>query len=210
MKTYHLSTGIILTCLLSISSAQAVPIEEQVQSVVSHLVGVMDTSTQAANNPKKSNVRMTTCKITITQAPNSVYLYQEQALTQKLDKPYRQRILQIKPSSDNNTIESKSYKPQHPETLIGLCNKPETERILNLTDIGESVCSVFLKPSQEGYTGETPPQGCPANVRGAVRITNTIILRSDGMDTWDRGYDAQGNQVWGADGESYQYRWVKN
>jgi hypothetical protein len=29
------------------------------------------------------------------------------------------------------------------------------------------------------------------------------------MDTWDRGFDANGNQVWGADGESYQYRWVK-
>jgi hypothetical protein len=59
------------------------------------------------------------------------------------------------------------------------------------------------------YVGETQPGGCPANVRGAVKITNTIILNSAGMETWDRGFDANGKQVWGAQDESYQYRWLQ-
>jgi hypothetical protein len=208
------STTIFLGIISSFAIAQDIPIEEQVESVVSHLVGVMDTSAQATANPKAPSVRMTTCEVQIadntTQTSSSVYLYQEQALTNNLEQPYRQRFLQIRPSADRKTVESQSFKPQNSETLIGLCNKPEQNRVVEQQAIGESVCSVFLKPTQTGYVGETPPEGCPANVRGAVRITNKIILHLQGMDTWDRGYDTQGNQVWGAQNESYQYRWVSS
>ncbi|PSF37250.1 chorismate mutase [Aphanothece hegewaldii CCALA 016] len=189
--------------------AQNLPVESHVQSVVSHLVGIMDTSAQAAANPKKSSVRMTTCTVTVIDEPKSVYLYQEQALNESLDEPYRQRILNIKPATEPNTIESKSYKIKQPETFIGFCQKPENTRQLKLNDLAEAGCSVFLKPIADGYKGETPAQGCPANVRGAVKITNTVILNSSGMETWDRGFDANGQQVWGAQDQSYQYRWLK-
>ncbi|MCU0534095.1 MAG: chromophore lyase CpcT/CpeT [Hydrococcus sp. Prado102] len=208
-----LKTLIVWGAFSSFATAQDIPIQQQVNSVVSHLVGVMDTSDQASTNPKTPSVRMTTCRVQITDSPTqaitSAYLYQEQALMDNLDKPYRQRLLQIKPSADDRTVESKSFKLQNPESAIGLCNKPETQRVIQLSNLGEFVCSVFLKPTDKGYFGETPPQGCPANVRGAVKITNTILLHSEGMDTWDRGYDALGNQVWGAEDRSYQYRWVR-
>jgi hypothetical protein len=29
------------------------------------------------------------------------------------------------------------------------------------------------------------------------------------MDTWDRGFDEEGNQVWGAENQGYQFRWVQ-
>ncbi|WP_013321691.1 chromophore lyase CpcT/CpeT [Gloeothece verrucosa] len=216
MRHHHITTALLISYLLTTGSAQALPVNNEVNSVVTHLVGIMDTSAQAAENPKKSSVRMTTCQVTFRGANDSVqnsfgspvYLYQEQALTQELNKPYRQRFLEIQPSVGQETVESKSYKPAQPETLIGLCNKPESERVLQQSDLGEFVCRVFLKPSPDGFIGETPPEGCPANVRGAVKITNTIILHSRGMDTWDKGYDAQGHQVWGAREDAYQYRWV--
>jgi hypothetical protein len=197
-----------------VAEAQDVSVNAQVASVVSHLVGVMDTSAQAAANPKAPSVRMTTCKIQVEDSRNSnsafpsVYLYQEQALTQKLNQPYRQRFLQIQPSQDRETVESKSFKPQRSETVVGLCNKPKEKRTVKLSELGDSVCSVFLKPTETGFVGETPSQGCPAKVRGAVKITNRIVLRPEGMDTWDRGYDANGNQVWGAQSDSYQFRWI--
>ena len=53
---------------------------------------------------------------------------------------------------------------------------------------------------------QLPREGCQAEVRGAVRITNRIILHQEGMDTWDRGFDESGNQVWGAEDEAYQFR----
>jgi hypothetical protein len=51
---------------------QAVPdsvsVEQQVKDVVSHLVGVMDTSAQAVANPGAPNVRMTTCQVKVETA----------------------------------------------------------------------------------------------------------------------------------------------
>lgn len=168
----------------------------------------MDTTAQAATNPKIRSVRMTTCKVPLKEDAQGIYLYQEQALTQQLDNPYRQRILAIKTTADPQVIASESFKPVQPQTLVGFCQRPEAMRQISKQDLGESICQVFLKPIKNGYQGETPPQGCPANVRGAVKVTNTVILHSGGMDTWDRGFDAQGKQVWGAENESYQYRWI--
>ncbi|GAB4210477.1 MAG: chromophore lyase CpcT/CpeT [Coleofasciculaceae cyanobacterium] len=194
---------------------ESVPIEQQVKDVVSHLEGVMDTSAQAAANPGAPNVRMTTCKVTVEKTnalPNSqpsVFLYQEQALSQKLGSPYRQRLLQIAPSADGKTVESRAFRPPTPEKLIGLCNKPEHLRVIRQSDLGQVTCSIFLKPVGNNYVGETPAEGCPSSYKGAVRITNTITLHETGMDTQDRGFDAFGHQVWGTLEQSYEFRWVE-
>ncbi|MBO1346093.1 MAG: chromophore lyase CpcT/CpeT [Hormoscilla sp. GUM202] len=104
--------------------------------------------------------------------------------------------------------ESRSFKPPSPAHLVGLCNRPEPQRVVSSSEIGNPICSVFLSPEGDRYIGQTQPGGCPTNYRGAVKITNRIILHSEGMDTTDRGFDAQGNQVWGATDSTYQFRWV--
>ncbi len=213
-RTVFAFASLLVTAIPVKAVTESVPIEKQVKDVVSHLVGVMDTSEQAAATPNAPNVRMTTCQVTVENADASlntaptVFLYQEQALSQKLTAPYRQRFLQISPSTDGQTVESMAFKPPTPETLIGLCDRPEAKRLVQQSELGERACSVFLKPSGENYIGETPPEGCPTNVRGAVRITNTIVLHKAGMDTLDRGFDAAGNRVWGAKDQPYQFRWI--
>ena len=202
-----LSTVLLVVALPSLAadSRQLV----QVNEVATRLSGVMDTSAQAAANAKAANVRMTTCKITLKDASpeaDTVYLYQEQALSEKLVSPYRQRFLQISPSTYSQTIRSRSFRPVDSKAWIGLCDQPETARVVKLSDLGKPVCNVFLKRSGDDYAGRTPIDGCPANVRGAVRITNQIMLHPSGMDTWDRGYGPDGKQVWGAKTESYQFR----
>jgi hypothetical protein len=153
---------------------------------------------------------MTTCLVKIEDLEtNHYFLYQEQAISNKLDQPYRQRFLEILPAANNQQIISQSYKPENLEKFKGFCNQRETERRIKKAELGEYICEVILTPIISIYRGETPPEGCPANVRGAVKITNTIILHSQGMDTWDRGFDAENNQVWGAENESYQFRWSK-
>ncbi len=203
------------TCILTVAlpSLAADPrqaaIEPQVNEVATRLSGVMDTSAQAAANPKAPNVRMTTCPITFRNAPpaaSTIYLYQEQALSEKLDSPYRQRFLQISPSVYSQTVRSRSFRPVNPKALIGLCNQPQASRVVEFKELGSPVCSVFLKRSGPDYAGRTPIDGCPAKVRGAVKITNQITLHPSGMDTWDRGYGPDGKQVWGAKADSYQFK----
>ena len=185
-------------------------VERQVEEVATRLIGVMDTSAQAAANPKAPSVRMTTCKVTVKNRTDSldrtIFLYQEQALTSDLTQPYRQRFLQISPRPYSQSVQSLSFKPMQTETWIGFCNRPESDRTLDAKDLGQPVCSVFLRQVGEVFIGSTPADGCPANFRGAVRITNRVVLSTTSMETWDRGFDAQGKQVWGAQSSSYQYR----
>ncbi len=198
--------------------------ELSVEAVAAYLEGVMDTTAQAAANPDFVGVQMTTCRITVTPSitdtsadasvdassdadaiPDSIYLYQEQALSENVAEPYRQRFLHIIPG-DNHRIDSRTFKPDVPEEYVGLCDQPAP--VIAASELGESVCTVSLRASAlGGFVGSTPAGGCPANVRGAVSITNVVVLHATGMDTWDRGFDAEGNQLWGAESIPYQYRW---
>jgi hypothetical protein len=192
------------------SSTDVISHDQRIGEVVSRLVGTMDTSAQAATNPKIANVQMITCRVRVAnpspQAKEAVFLYQEQGMADKLAKPYRQRFLRIAPSIYSQSIESLSFKPDNLSAWVGLCNKPEGDRTVQRRDLGQPICSVFLRKTGSVYVGNTPVDGCPAKVRGAVRITNRVILHETGMDTWDRGFDAQGKQVWGAESDSYQFR----
>ncbi|MBX2865636.1 MAG: chromophore lyase CpcT/CpeT [Leptolyngbyaceae cyanobacterium MAG.088] len=182
--------------------------QEHVDAVAAHLSRTMDTTEQAQRNPRFVGVQMTTCPIQITASddPDSIYLYQEQALTERIESPYRQRFLQITLSADTTRVESRTFKPSTPDAWTGLCQ--QTNPAVNANELGDLVCVVGLRLSPLGYVGSTPDDGCPVNLRGAVRLTNTIVLHQDGMDTWDRGFDSNGLQVWGAEAEPYQYRWL--
>jgi hypothetical protein len=189
-------------------AAAAPTSSDDVREVVARLVGVVDTSRQAIGRRRAPDVRITTCPVRLTgrdAAPGITYLYQEQALSLELDKPYRQRLLRIGPTADSR-VESATFKPKNPETLTGLCARPEAERLVSLATDAPVDCRVVLAPAGDDFVGSTPPEGCAANVRGAVRITNKITLRRDGMDTLDRGFDAAGTQVWGATDDTYQFR----
>lgn len=198
--------------ILSGCRTQLDPMQSRVQEVASYLAGVMETSAQAKAIPDAPSVRMTTCEVKLNNTDgsvqhfNGVFLYQEQALTGNLSKPYRQRVLEIKPSADRNSIESISFKLINPKNWIGLCQKSLSERVISYQEIQNANCSVFLKPVGSEYIGETQPGGCATNFKGAVKLTNRIKLDQQGMETQDRGFDAKGQQVWGAENRSYQYR----
>ncbi len=183
-----------------------------VEEVAGYLTGVMDTTQQAAAIADAPSVRMTTCEVEveeieeINQTSPMIFLYQEQAMTDKLDKPYRQRFLKIAEDDNQQQVESITFKPQQPKKLIGFCNQPKSQRVITMAELGENHCSVFLEKKGSGYLGETQPEGCASNYRGAVKITNTITLDKTGMDTLDRGFDGSGKQVWGAENRPYQFR----
>ena len=218
MKNQLRFWGVSTLCMAvaSVSGCASIlnPISHDVEMVSSYLIGVMDTTEQAQAIPEAPSVRMMTCKIIvpnaeeITQRSPAIFLYQEQALSTNLAEPYRQRFLQISPSADGQLVESATFKPANPTAWSGLCQQPESERIVRVEEIGDYRCSVFLTPvrSQSQYVGQTQSEGCPSNYRGAVKVTNSITLDAEGMETLDRGFDQNGNQVWGTQGRPYRYQ----
>lgn len=192
---------------------------QQLEEIVSRLEGIMVTIAPSNANAPNANasgtnaptVQMTTCEIqveglNITSSEPSVFLYQEQALADRLTQPYRQRFLRISPSTDGTGIESVSYRLRNEDSWIGLCDRPIGERTVQERDLEDTHCQVLLVPVGENFVGDTPAGGCPSNYRGAVSVTNHIILYEDGMDTFDQGFDAEGNLVWGSTGAPYRFR----
>lgn len=188
------------TVLSAISKTAATP-----EAVAAYLEGVMDTTRQAASDSNFVGVQMTTCRVAVDGVEESaIYLYQEQALSEDVEAPYRQRFLQIAPG-DGQRVDSISFKPEAPEQWIGLCDR--SDRSISAIALGPQVCTVSLRASVlGGFVGSTPAAGCPVDFRGASSVTNVVVLREDGMDTWDRGFDAEGNQLWGAENIPYRYR----
>ena len=208
-----LSLGFI-SAIAPLLTAQANPdLQQQADEIAAHLTRAMDTSAQAAANPGVANVRMSTCVVQFqdvgSASDDAIYLYQEQFVQPQPDQPYRQRFLQIAPHPASQSVQSLAYKPAVLEDWVGLCDRPLADRTVSAEALGEPICSVFLRPFGTGYLGRTPIGGCPANFRGAVRITNHIVLHENGMSTWDRGFDAEGRQVWGAADQAYEFRWTE-
>ncbi|MEB3279813.1 MAG: chromophore lyase CpcT/CpeT [Lyngbya sp.] len=215
LKTGHAIAVLIATASLSGCGFVFNSTQRQVIEVVSYLTGVMETSAQAQAVQGAPSVRMTTCVVEvgnaseITQRSPAVFLYQEQAMADNPYRPYRQRFLQISPSADGRKVESATFVPRNPSAWVNFCNQPESERLVSVEDLGDYRCSVFLQPAGSQYIGETQPEGCPVNYKGAVTVTNRITLDAKSMETLDRGYDQKGNLVWGAENRSYQYQRIE-
>jgi hypothetical protein len=68
-------------------------------------------------------------------------------------------------------------------------------------------CAVFLRRvSENTFEGGTVGSACLSTLRGAEYATSEVTLTPDGLVTYDRGYDTDGNQVWGATEGGYIFR----
>jgi len=55
------------------------------------------------------------------------------------------------------------------------------------------------------YTGSTVGKLCESNLRGAAYATSEVTVKSDRIISWDRGFDNEDNQVWGAEKGGYVF-----
>jgi len=58
------------------------------------------------------------------------------------------------------------------------------------------------------FEGSTVGEGCGSSLRGAAYATSEVELWPTYLRTWDRGFDARGEQVWGATEGPYVFERV--
>ena len=67
-------------------------------------------------------------------------------------------------------------------------------------------CQVVLSRSGKSeWSGSTVGNNCESTLRGASYATSEVTLTPQGIRSWDRGYDASGAQVWGAEKGPYVF-----
>ena len=66
-------------------------------------------------------------------------------------------------------------------------------------------CEVYLKWVDDHFEGSTLGEGCESTLGGASYATSEVYLGADLIESWDRGFDAAGVQVWGAEEGAYEF-----
>jgi hypothetical protein len=132
------------------------------------------------------------------------YLYVEQALNSRQNKPYRQRIYEVKRLTDN-TFSSAVYNLNIDSLWIGKWKNPKAFDSISLNEIAlKEGCEVILKRiSKNHYMGKTGDTTCVSTMRGASFARSEVEILEDKILSWDRGFDSDGNYVWGAEKGPY-------
>lgn len=135
-------------------------------------------------------------------------MYIESSLSDSTWDPFRQAIFQL--YEYKGKVRLRTYTIAATEDSLGLLDGmtavPELFVGVSMDQLIATL-DVELDSSGSGFSGSTP-YPYPTGVGGAVEMTSSIIFDGTTLTTADRGYDAQGNVVWGA-GEDSSYQFVQ-
>jgi len=190
------------------ASTAALPTTEaDLPKVAAMLAGNFNTTAQAAADKSYYDIRLHIVRVW-PERPE-YYFYVEQAMASAQDAPYRQRMYHLKRLADGR-FESAVYTLRGARRFVGAWKNPaENAALRALTPdslVAKAGCSVFLtKTGPQQYTGSTDGRSCPSELRGAAYATSEVVLTPRELRSWDRGYDAAGQQRWGAEKGGYVF-----
>ncbi|WP_309608365.1 chromophore lyase CpcT/CpeT [Flavobacterium sp.] len=127
------------------------------------------------------------------------YMYVEQSLFTKQNKPYRIKIYKYI-QKNNNEIINEIYGIKNEQKWIGKYKNPKLFDALSEKDLElKQGCEVIFKREKDSsFTGKSGRKTCPSELRGAEYATSKITLTKGKMIAWDQGFDKRNKQVWGA------------
>lgn len=137
------------------------------------------------------------------------YLFVEQAIFDKQDKPYRVRIYKVSQRGDEFISEIYTLKDE--KAWIGKWATPEAYDQLTEADIElKQGCEVTLKRiGKNKFEGATGDKTCPSELRGASWANSKVTVTETQILSWDQGFDKDGKQVWGATKGGYEFIKIK-
>jgi hypothetical protein len=206
MKTY---ISFIVFAILFIDCvplyAQENPIKnKELQEFATMLIGEFNSKDQANQDSTYFNIHLSMSRIWDADT-KAIWLYVEQAMDDKREKPYRQRVYKLG-QLERDVFTSDIYTIMNQERFIGLQNNKEKKELLtpDMIELKQG-CTVILKKTDGIYIGGTDADKCPSDLRGASYATTKIIMSGNMLESWDQGFDKSGKQVWGATKGGYRF-----
>ncbi|MBC6995547.1 chromophore lyase CpcT/CpeT [Neolewinella lacunae] len=194
---------LFVACSSTRNPAPAAAPDAALLDLKSAMTGSYNSSAQAGADPAYYDIRLHMQEIWPERPEH--YLYVEQAVADAQDKPYRQRVYRLE--RKGKQFISHVYELPDPERFIGAHRRPALLNAIGPADLIERKgCAVYLKIDKGGvYRGSTRKKDCPSSLRGAAYATSRVSVTSSFIQSWDQGFDAQDQQVWGATGGGYMF-----
>ncbi|MGA1058658.1 MAG: chromophore lyase CpcT/CpeT [Phycisphaerales bacterium] len=139
------------------------------------------------------------------------WLYVEQAVSEMPDRPYRQRVYRLQPGTgDGGVPVVYSFVYTLPGDPLAFAGAWKDVARFNSIDPGMlsilEGCTVTLRgEGAERLVGGTFGTGCVSTMNGATHTSSEVTLTPDWIETLDRGFDANGTQVWGSEHGAYRF-----
>ena len=127
------------------------------------------------------------------------WLYVEQAAASALDRPYRQRVYHLTQPEPGVFRSAVFTLPGEPLDFAGAWQDPARFDTLSPADLDErDGCHIMMRYSGGAFIGSTEGTGCESTLRGASYATSEVVVEAARLTSWDQGWDAAGEQAWGA------------
>lgn len=196
----------LLSFLIIITLSFATYSQRDVEALVEYMVGSFSSEEQAEKDSNYFNIELEMVQIWKDRT-DGPWIYIEQAVSESKEKPYRQQVYQIRQRNDGK-IESIVYTIPDPLRFAGDYKKEFP--LLRLTPDSFTLregCEVVMYRVDDGYfEGSTIDKNCSSDLRGASYATSEVLIDKDKLTSWDRGFDENGNQVWGATEGGYIFK----
>jgi hypothetical protein len=161
------------------------------------MTGSFSSAAQAKEDPDFLDIRLHMARIWPDRA-DGVWLYVEQAVATAMERPYRQRVYSVT-YVGGDLYESRVFELPDPAAAVGAWK--EDAPLAALTPemlVVREGASIYLRDLGNRFEGSTLGRMCKSDFRGAAYATSEVTVYADRLVSWDRGFDADGKQVWGA------------
>ncbi len=189
---------------MACSTGQKLPDQSGLKDLSRSMTGSYTSAAQAATDTNYFDISLHMYPIWPTSGYK--WLYVEQALTSKPEKPYRQRIYKLEQLSKDE-FKTTVYEINNSKEFIGKWRNPAFfDQFDHNILIDREGCGVFLKKTgPDTYEGSTKADDCKSTLYGASYATSKVLIKAGMLTSWDQGFDADGKQVWGATEGPYQF-----
>ncbi|MGA9117077.1 MAG: chromophore lyase CpcT/CpeT [Bacteroidota bacterium] len=193
-----MKSPLLLAALFSGWLAAAHASDTDCRRLVDWMTGSFSSARQAAADSSYYDIALRMARIW-TDREDGYWFYVEQAVAETADKPYRQRVYRVS-QVESDLFKSEVFLIPDPEKYVGEWRKENPLRDVSPDDLElRGGCTVFLRLDARGaFTGGTVGRACASDRRGAAYATSEVVIGPGRIESWDRGFDESGRQVWGA------------
>lgn len=202
MKLSFLISGLLLLSQPLLAQKQASKDLLQLRNL---MTGSFSTHAQSLADTTFQDINLEVRQIW-TRRKDGFWLYVEQAAAASMGQPYRQRVYHLY-VADDSTLVSQVFELKEPETYTGWWKEPRRFDSVKFQALSNKVgCEVYLRKTKTGsFTGATEGQDCLSTLRGASYATSEVVIGKKELHTWDRGWNADQQQVWGSRNGPYVF-----
>jgi len=182
------------------------PLPNDVAELTRWMSGTFSSHTQSVERPGDFlDIRLVMVPIW-RERDDGAWLYVEQAVATAAERPYRQRVYHLSQNADGSIVSEVFTLPGEALEFAGAWKRPEAFAKLapgSLTP--RHGCAITLRRNAGRFEGSTSGSDCPSDLSGAKYATSEAFVRSQSIETWDRGYAENGEQVWGSKAGPYRF-----